>query len=41
MKILFVVLFRFNLSVVEPSRGDRGSVALGVVFFCFGSVVEP
>ena len=27
--------------VVEPSRGDRGSFALGVVFFYFGPVVEP
>ena len=28
-------------SVVEPSWGDRGSVALGVVFFYFGSIGGP
>ena len=28
-------------SIVEPSWGDRGSVALGAVFFYFGSVVGP
>ena len=28
-------------SVVEPSWGNRGSFALGVVFFYFGSIVGP
>ena len=33
--------FVSSWSVVEPSRGDQGSFALGVVFFYFGSVVGP
>ena len=33
--------FVSSWSVVEPSWGDWGSVALGVVFFYFGSIVGP
>ena len=33
--------FLSRQSVVEPSWGDQGSFALGVVFFYFGSVVGP
>ena len=39
-RVRCVVSFSFR-SVVEPSWGDRGSFALGVVFFYFGSVVGP
>ena len=33
--------FVSSWSVVEPSRGDRGSFAFGVVFLLFGSIVGP
>ena len=41
MKIVCVELFRFQLFSSGAQSGDRGSVALGVVFFYFGSIVGP
>ena len=38
---VFCVVSFSSCSVVEPSRGDRGSFALGVVLFYFGSIVGP
>ena len=40
MKIMFIMLFRFQL-ISSGAQLGRGSVAFGVVFFYFGSVVGP
>ena len=41
MKILSFMFFRFQLISSGAQLGSIGDLALGVVFFYFGSVVGP